>query len=142
MKSSFSIRKAMATTLFTAALGSASLVSVAGGHNNPIGERNSASTAEVKYINGKEGDAGVFNVVYNNTTGGRFTLRVMDADGNQLYENIYSDKKFDKRFQLADPDNFGKVIFIIRNLNDNSVQRFEVEASSHLVEDVNVKEVK
>ncbi len=141
MTSSFSIRKAITTTLFTAVLGGTSLVSMAGGHNNPIGEHNSASTAEVKYITGQGGEAGVFNVVYDNTTGSRFTLRVMDADGNQLYENVYTDKKFDKRFKLADPDSFGKLTFIIRNLNDNSVQRFEVEASSHLVEDVNVKEV-
>ena len=141
MTSSFSIRKAITTTLFTAVLGGSSLVSMAGGHH-PIGERNSASTAEVKYITGQGGGAGIFNVVYNNTTGSKFTLRVMDAEGNQLYENVYSDKKFDKCFKLADPDSFGKLIFIIRNLDDNSVQRFEVEASSHLVEDINVKEVK
>jgi hypothetical protein len=141
MKSVLNIRKTIATSLLTAILAGASLVSLASGHD-PIGERSSASTAEVKYINGKEGEAGIFNVVYNNAKGSRFTLRVMDADGNQLYQNLYTDKKFDKRFKLADPDSFGKLIFIIRNLDDNSTQRFEVEASSRLVEDINVKEVK
>jgi hypothetical protein len=141
MKPVLNIRKTIATSLLTAILAGASLVSLASGHD-PIGERNSASTAEVKYINGKEGEAGIFNVVYNNAKGSRFTLRVMDAEGNQLYQNVYTDKKFDKRFKLADPDSFGKLIFIIRNLDDNSTQRFEVEASSHLVEDINVTEVK
>ena len=65
----------------------------------------------------------------------------MDADGNQLYQNIYTDKKFDKNFRLAEPDSYGELIFIIRNLADNSIQRFEVVASSHLVEEVDVREV-
>jgi hypothetical protein len=141
MKPVLNIRKTIAASLLTAILAGTSLVSLASGHDH-LGDRSSASTAEVKYITGKEGEAGIFNVVYNNAKGSRFTLRVMDAEGNQLFQNVYTDKKFDKCFKLADPDGFGKLIFILRNLDDNSTQRFEVETSSRLVEDVNVKEVK
>jgi len=36
---------------------------------------------------------------------------------------------------------FGKLVFVIRNFGDNTVQRFEVNSASRLIEDVEVKEV-
>jgi hypothetical protein len=137
---SINIRKAITASLFTAVLGGASLVSLANG-NGPAGGSNGAATAEVKYITIAEGQ-GVFNVQYNNTTGSRFSLQVLDADGDPLYQNTYTDKKFNKNFQLADPDSYHKLVFVIRNFADNSFQRFEVEASTHLIEEVKVQEVK
>jgi hypothetical protein len=134
------IRKAIAASLFTVVLGGASLVSLANG-GNPAGSRNDAATAEVKYITIAEG-RGIFNVQYDNATGSRFSLQILDADGDQLYQNIYTVKKFDKNFELADPDSYHKLVFVIHNFADNSFQRFEVEASTHLVEDVKVQEVK
>jgi hypothetical protein len=101
----------------------------------------SASTAEVKYIGQLEGQP-LFNVVYNNNGGDRFSIRVLDAQGDQLFQGIYSDKKFDKKFKLADADINGKLVFIIRNYKDNSVQTFEINSNTRLVEDVEVKEVK
>ena len=126
-------------SLLTALLGGASLVSLANG-NGPVNGGNSANTAEVKYVTREGG--GIFNVRYNNAAGSRFSLVVLDADGDQLYSYIYSEKNFEKNFKLADPENFRKLIFVIRNLNDNTTQRFEVEASSHEEEVVDVKELK
>jgi len=131
-----SIRK----SLLTALLGGASLMSLANG-NGPAGGGNSANTAEVKYVTQKDGD-GIFNVRYNNATGSRFSLVVLDGDGDQLYSYVYSDKNFEKNFKLADPASFRKVVFIIRNLNDGSTQRFEVEARGYEEEVVDVKELK
>ena len=131
----FNIRK----SLLTALLGGASLVSLANG-NGPVNGGNNANTAEVKYVTQEGG--GIFNVRYDNAAGSRFSLVVLDADGDQLYSHIYSEKNFDKSFRLADPENFRKLVFIIRNLNDNTTQRFEVEASGHEEEVVEVKELK
>jgi hypothetical protein len=97
--------------------------------------------AEVKYIPAKEG-RGVFNVVYNNPEGSRFVLQILDQDGNQLYQNVFADKKFTKNFQLADPDSYNKLVFVIRNLDDKSSQRWEVSTNTQLIEDVNVREVR
>ncbi len=133
----FNIRKKIALSLFTAALSSFSLLSLANpGKEDP---KDKTSTAEVKYI-GTKGEM-IFNVTYDNASGARFVLTLTDKEGNQLFQNAYSDKKFDKKFKIADPGSYGSLIFSIRNLADNSVQRFEVNATSHLVEDVNVKEV-
>ena len=115
-----------------------SLASLANSHE-PIGDR-SESAAEVKYIAANNGEF-FFDVTYNNTSGSRFSVAVLDENGDQIYQNFFSDRKFDKKFKLADPESFGKLTFIIRNLSDNSVQRFEVNANNRLVEDVEVKEV-
>ena len=154
----------MKSILFTFLLAGTSLLSMANGGNGSIGangfadgdgfaggkdrkgngggptNNNSASTAEVKCITGTDGEF-LFNVIYNNTTGSHFSVMVLDGDGDQLFENQYSDKKFDKKFKLADPDEFAKLTFIIRNYGDNSVQRWEVNTNSKIVEDVEVKEV-
>ncbi len=141
----------MKRILFTFLLAGTSLLSMANGHNSNTGgnDRNgggtknnsSASTAEVKCISGKDGEY-LFNVVYNNTTGSRFSLIILDAQGDQLFQSQYSDKKFDKKFRLADPDEFARLTFVIRNYGDNSVQRWEVNANNKVVEDIEVKEVK
>jgi hypothetical protein len=129
------IRKSLLTTL----LGGVSLVSLANG-NGPVSGGNSANTAEVKYVTRQQGE-GVFNVSYNNAAGNRFSLVVLDADGDQLYSYVYSEKNFEKNFKLADPENFRKLIFIIRNLDDHTTQRFEVEATGHEEEQVEVTEL-
>ncbi|HMI60765.1 MAG TPA: hypothetical protein VK518_07655 [Puia sp.] len=143
----------MKSMLFTFLLAGTSLLGMANGGNrstdgndrngNVGGANNSsnASTAEVKCISGKDGEY-LFNVIYNNANGSRFSVTVLDADGNQLFQNLYSDKKFDKKFKLADPDAFAKLTFVIRNYGDNSVQRWEVNANNKIVEDIEVKEVK
>lgn len=100
-----------------------------------------AEKADVTYVPLNEGQ-GVFNVIYNNPQGSRWVLQILDQDGNQLYHNIYTDKKFIRNFQLTDPDDYPKLVFVIRNLGDKSLQRFEVESKTHLIEEVAVKEVK
>jgi hypothetical protein len=106
-----------------------------------LGGGGNAGTAEVTFVP-VTANQGIFHVVYNNATGSRFVLQILDQDGDQLYQNIFTDKKFSKNFQLLDPDSYPKLVFLIRNLGDKSCQRFEVENTTHLIEDVNVKEVK
>ena len=132
------LRKSFSLSLLTVLFSTVSLITFANG-NEPIGDRN-AATAEVKYIALKEGD-GLFNVIYNNTTGSRFSIAVMDEFGNTLYQGFFNDRLFDRKFKLADPESVNKLTFVIRNYGDNSVQRFQVDATQHLVEDVHVTEV-
>jgi hypothetical protein len=101
----------------------------------------SAGTADVKYIPVSE-TQGVYNVTYNNQAGSRFVLQIEDQNGNQLYQNIFSDKQFNKNFQLADPESYTTLVFLFRNLGDHSLQRFQVETNTHLVEDVQVTEIR
>lgn len=132
------LRKSISLSLLTILFGSISLVTLANG-NEPIGDH-SAATAEVKYIATKEGQ-GLFNVIYKNAAGTRFSITVLDEYGNQLYRGLFSDRRFDRKFKLADPESVSKLIFVVRNFGDDSVQRFEVDATSQLVEDVRVTEL-
>ena len=128
----------MKSIIFSLVFAGASLVSLANGTHGPSGDK-TESTAEVKYIGSSEG--GIFNVLYTNGTGSRFSVAILDENGNQLFLHCYSDKQFDKKFRLAEPEVFGKLVFVIRNFGDNTVQRFEVNSASRLIEDVEVKEV-
>jgi len=130
----------MQSILFTFLLASTSLLSMANGGNGGGTTSNTGATSEVKYIAGKDGEY-LFNVVYSNTNGSRFSLIVLDAEGNQLFQKLYSDKTLDQKFRLADADEFARLTFVIRNFGDNSVQRWEVNANNKVVEDVEVKEV-
>lgn len=132
------LRKSISLSLLTILFGSISLVTLANG-NEPIGEH-SAATAEVKYIATKEGE-GLFNVIYNNAAGSRFSITVLDEYGNQLYQGFFADRRFDRKFKLADPESTSKLTFVIRSYSDNSIQRFEVDNTSQLVEDVQVTEL-
>jgi len=115
------------------------LVSEANG-GNPGGGDNRATTARVRYIPVNE-TQGVFNVVYSNVTGSRFSIEILDVDGDQLYRHIFTDKNFNRNFQLADPESYHKLVFVIYNYGDRSVQRFQAEASARWIEDVQVREI-
>ncbi len=118
-----------------------SVVGFANGRDSVVVHGAGASAAEVKYIAGKDGDM-LFNVVYNNVNGQRFSVIVLDEFGNEIYQNCFSDKKFDRKFKLADPESTSSLTFIIRNYGDNSIQRFQVDSRNRLIEDVEVKEVR
>ena len=117
-----------------------SVVGLANGRDSIVVHGAPANAAEVRYIAGKDGDI-LFNVVYNNVTGQHFSVVVLDEFGNQIYQQVFTDKQFDRKFKLADPESTNSLTFIIRNYGDNSVQRFQVDARNRLIEDVEVKEV-
>jgi hypothetical protein len=131
-----------AFNLLIAAVLLASVTLTAKANGPAEGDKNTgASTADVKYVGTLEGQP-LFNVLYSNTNGDRFSIQVEDGDGNMLFQRSFTDKKFDKKFKLTDMGVAGKLVFIIRNYKDNSVQTFEANANSRMVEDVKVTEVK
>jgi hypothetical protein len=128
-------------TLTAACFAGSFAANAASGHEPKKHNAGSASTAEVFYVGSREGQP-LFNVMYNNAAGSRFSVSITDAEGYELYRNSYSDKKFDKKFEIADAVPQGKLTLTIRNFSDNSEQSFEINANTLLVEDVEVKEVK
>ncbi|MBS1596834.1 MAG: hypothetical protein JST75_01310 [Bacteroidetes bacterium] len=89
--------------------------------------------AEVKYI-GTSDDAVLFNVSVDNPTGSKFSIIVLDGEGDQIFQEIYSDKKFDKKFRLPKSEK-NKLTFVIRNFKTADVrQTFEI--NTKYIEDV------
>lgn len=136
------LRQSISATLLTLLFGSTGILALANG-NGPIGNRNTAakSTAEVRYLSGQDGDL-LYNVLYNNVSGSHFSIAILDEYGNQLYKSVFADKKFDRKFKLADPESTSRLTFVIRNYADNTVQRFQVDATNRMVDDIVVKELR
>ena len=96
-------------------------------------------TATVKHIGNPSGTM-VFQVQYENLAGEKFALIIKDNDGAVLFQDVYIDKNFDKKFQLPKGD-ADKLKFIIKGIRNNNVQTFEVNTQTRLVEEIVVKRV-
>jgi hypothetical protein len=96
-------------------------------------------TATVKHIGNPQGSV-VFQVQYDNITGDRFSLTIKDEDGAILYQDVYADKKFDKKFQLPQGE-ADKIKFIIKGIKTNHIQTFEVNTNTRIIEEVAIKRV-
>jgi len=105
--------------------------------NHPGGARSAA----VRCVGSVEGGT-LYNVVYTNSTGARFSIKVLDNEGHQLFQGVYTDKQFDRKFKIADARNYDKLTFIIRNFQDNSVQTFEIDSTAPVTEEAAVKKIK
>lgn len=93
------------------------------------------NTAQVKYI-GSFDEKSFFQVQVQNEGGEKFSLTIKDENGTPIYNDVFNDKKFDKKFQFAKLNENAKLTFIIRTIKDQQTQTFEVNASVRVIEDV------
>lgn len=79
----------------------------------------------------------VFNVKYDNVEGTNFVVAVTDESGEVLYQDYFSDKKFDKKFLLPKDVDAKKISFSIKSdKGANLNQTFAISTSTKIVEDV------
>ena len=90
--------------------------------------------AEVKYL-GAENQSLVFNVKYKNTKASRFIITIKDGEGVTIFQNVYADTHFDKKFALPKQE-AGKVVFIISDRKNNYSESFEISTQTRLIEDL------
>ncbi len=128
------------TFFISALLLTTSLATRANSAGARTGDDDADKTATVKYIGSRDGQR-LFNVLYTNNSGARFSVKVQDGEGNVIFNGSFTDKKFDKKFKLEGTTDTDKLLFTITNSGDNSTQAFEVNASTRLVEDVELKEL-
>ena len=93
--------------------------------------------ASVKHISTTT-DKVIFQLSLDNENGERFSVSIRDNDGNTLFQDYYTDKKFDKKFIFDKNEDLKKLTFVIRSLKDNSVQVFEVNTVPRVVENYDV----
>jgi hypothetical protein len=82
----------------------------------------------------------LFNVKIENTAGEKFTILIKDDMGTTLYRGTFSDKEFNKKFQLPKTDH-NRFVFTVKSDSGNKTESFEVNSSTRVVEDVVVKKV-
>src|SRR5215213_10390087 len=75
--------------------------------------------ASIKHISSTN-DKIIFQLSLDNEAGEKFSVSIKDVGGNTLFQEIYLDKKFDKKFVFDKSEDLGKLTFIIRSLKDNS----------------------
>lgn len=81
------------------------------------------------------GDKLTFEVQVRNDLQQRFRLMVKDEDGTQLWSQLFSDKDLNQRFVLDGFDADRKVILVVRPLNSQQTQSFEISRNTRVVED-------
>jgi hypothetical protein len=88
---------------------------------------------QVKYMGSTE-DGVIFQVLYQNTNGKSFTVKVLDDAGDVLYEDDFTDTSFRKKFLL--PKAYTRLKFTITGSADKVEQSFAVNIQTRLIEDV------
>lgn len=89
------------------------------------------ASAEFKYA-GSSKEQASFNIKFNNPTGEKFTLLVLDAKGDLFFKESYTSKDFSKRFILAKED-AEKLTFRIQNCTqsfDQYINLFQSETEA------------
>lgn len=96
--------------------------------------------AIVRHV-GNNAETMVFEVQFDNTTGDKYSIAVKDDNGSVLFQDVYSDKKFDRKFRLP-KTNDRRLSFVIKNLKENNTQTFEINTNTRVIEEVVVTKVK
>lgn len=117
-----------ATVLLVVMLG----LSAFTGKGDPI-----VKTASVKHLGTSQNNA-VFQVLVDNEAGEKFSITIKDQFGSILFNEVYHDKKFDRRFLLNKEEGLTKLTFILRSLKDNESQTFEINTTTRIVENYDV----
>ncbi|MBS1563156.1 MAG: hypothetical protein JST39_02155 [Bacteroidetes bacterium] len=77
-----------------------------------------------------------FNLRYENLSGTKFLLTVLDDSGEVLFDQVFTDKKFSKTFKV--PSDLGKLSFVIRDLRTKEQKKVLVSTERRFVEEVSV----
>jgi hypothetical protein len=80
-----------------------------------------------------------FNVKFDNPSGNNVTLTVINEDGEQLFKNNFSDKKFEKKFVLLKDADVYKLTFLFQSGKEVYKESFDINVTTREVSDVVVK---
>ena len=78
-----------------------------------------------------------FNVVYNNTSGNPFNIRIADPSGELLYAETFKDAQFNKTFKVQ-KEAISKLNFTIRDEKTGNTENFEIQVTANVFDDISV----
>lgn len=130
----------IAKTIFLGSILSAAILGSTTAHANPssgelIRVDSIATNAEIKYIGVDNDEYLSFTVRYSNPTGEKFTLLVLDENGEGLFRSTYSDKKFRKAFKLPKAS-INNLTFLIQGAKESYKEVFDVSVNTREIADV------
>lgn len=89
---------------------------------------------QVKYL-ASDNDGMLFNLKYNNDSGDKFKLMVLNGNGDVLFQDNYSGKKIRKRIRLARLTDTDNVTFLIRPAKENIQLSCKVKVKDKVVDE-------
>jgi hypothetical protein len=126
-----SVKSVIRNTFFVSVLTIASVLAVSAKTTPVIKD-----PATVNYI-GSVDDQLSFLMNYENESGEKFIVTILDSRGESLFEGVFSDKKFSRIFKV--PVEAGNTTFVISDYKNKSEKKFQVTSVRRLVEEVVVK---
>jgi hypothetical protein len=97
------------------------------------------SIASVTYL-GSANEQMSFGLKYENETGEKYVITILDSEGVTLFDGSFSEKNFNKTFKV--PVEIGNLTFIISNYKNRAEKKFSVTTERRLVEEVYVTKSK
>lgn len=91
---------------------------------------------------GSIGNKEYFSVKVPNESGEKFSIKVKDADGTVIFNDVFNVKNFERSFQFEKLVDRSKLTFIIRTLKDSKEQVFEINSKVFTIEQVEITKAK
>lgn len=95
----------------------------------------SAKKANIQYL-GTYDNSVWFNINYANPNAEKFEVIIKNEDNDILFQGKFSDKNFSKKVKILREQDELKPVFILRSQADQTEQRFVINTSTRLVEEV------
>ena len=134
MKRQFNVRgkvtKIVALLLITGTLNSSAQIYTDGtGGNQPVIQ--TVSTADGENI---------VQVKWDNTTGERFAVVVRNKGGEILFNEVYSDVKFDKKFRLPLNEDDGLTL-TLRTMKGKNISSVQINNNIRTIEELVIRKI-
>lgn len=99
--------------------------------------------ASVKYLGEAKDNGIVFDVDFDNPTGGSFLLEISNSQGDDLYSQTFSGSNFHKTIMInKDSDSEGKVTFSLKSKGNGLYSKaFSIDTETRVLRNVVVKSV-
>jgi hypothetical protein len=124
------VTKIVALLLITGTLNSSAQAYTDGnGGNQPL----------IQTVANSEGD-NIVQVKWDNTTGERFAVVVRNKAGEILFNEVYSDQKFDKKFRLPLNEDDGLTL-TLRTLKGKNISSVQINNNIRTVEELVIRKI-
>ena len=96
------------------------------------------NTPVIETVSNSEGD-NLVQVKWDNTTGDRFAVVVRNKGGDILFNETYSDQKFDKRFRLPKEDE--ALTLTLRTLKGKTISSVQINNTVRTVQELVIRKI-
>lgn len=82
----------------------------------------------------------VIQVKWDNNTGERFAVIVKNKAGDILFNEVYADQKFEKRFRLPVKEDDGLTL-ILRTLKGKNISSVQINSNTRTIEELVIRKL-